>query len=373
MNNHEVQRAFDALKHSDGHQPLLNENEITALLSERKTAKPTFTARRVGVLSMLFLVSAFTFWMLTETTQPVAEKSASVALKSSPVVESSSNLIVESPNISVEASKTPRYNNHARIQTPSQMVAQELVPGPQAPEPSATIAGVQYLNLTQTEFDALPRGVVAEVVTQRVRSKDVDGNATDRRSIECLLPSADSPNVTYNGEEFVQRRALYIPVRVLQVKENQNTETIAWYKPTSMLITFLPERYRVPLMLELNLLTEVQRGCMSPAEACKSLPHSQSYFDMCRLDAASVKSVMVTPNPAHLAGTVALDLSRATTLNVGLFTSSGNFVTDLTSREQYSAGKHELPVRFDGVAAGLYLLTITTTNGEHVVRQIIIE
>lgn len=365
MNNHEAQRAFDALKHSDGHQPLLNENEITELLSERKTAKPTFTAKRAGILGVLLLASAVTFWMLTDTTQPVTEKSTTVTLQSRPVVEL--------PHASVEASEKTHHNNHARIQTPSQIVEEMQVQEPPLPEPSATIAGVQYLNLTQTEFDALPRGVVAEVVTRRVRSKDVDGKATDRRSIECLLPTADSPNVTYNGEEFVQRRALYIPVRVLQVKENQSTETIAWYKPTSMLITFLPERYRVPLMLELNLLTEVQRGCMSPAEACKSLPHSQSYFDMCRLDAASVKSVMVSPNPAHLVGTVALDLSRATTLNVGLFTSSGNFVTDLTSREKYSAGKHELPVRFDGVAAGLYLLTITTTNGEHVVRQIIIE
>lgn len=373
MNNHEAQRAFDALKHSDGHQPLLTENEITALLSERKIAKPTFTAWRVGVLSVLLLASAVTFWMLTDTSQPVTEKMAAIALPESSATKTDNTPTVEFPNDTPVALPQVHAIHQQQNQTPAPIKATEQVPKLQAPEPSATIAGVQYLNLTQTEFDALPRGVVAEVVTRRVRSKDVDGNATDRRSIECLLPSADSPNITYNGEEFVQRRALYIPVRVLQVKENQNTETIAWYKPTSMLITFLPERYRVPLMLELNLLTEVQRGCMSPAEACKSLPHSQSYFDMCRLDAASVKSVMVSPNPAHLVGAVALDLSRATTLNVGLFTSSGNFVTDLTSREQYSAGKHELPVRFDGVAAGLYLLTITTTNGEHVVRQIIIE
>jgi len=403
-------------QHSNESSPIQNNRSPVAENSSLIAKKSTSGFRRGALVTSALIIAVLSLWLATNTSlfdssslnddsvlqgaktdvqeqrvNSIAQQNSSPDVNAQPATENTEQSSVNSEASQASNAAAPSGDTHSAsssnralsvsnsTKTPNaDKLAAEKLTKTQSPltanrAASATIAGVRYLDLTQVEFDEMPRDLRPEIVTHRVRLTATDGTTTDTRSIQCLIPTTDSPDVTYNGEEFVQRRALYIPVRVFATNNNSKTETITWYKPTSLLIAYLPERYRVPLMIELNLLSEVQRGCMSPADACKALPQSQSYFDMCRLDAASIRSVTVKPNPVHTVGNATIELLRTTTLSVSLYSSAGNYVTDLTARQEYGAGTHTLPLRFDGVASGLYLLTITTTKGEHVVRQIIVE
>ncbi len=365
-----TEELFDALRNAQHATPLLTEADVADAMHSAPSV--TITSRRspawIATACALTGAAAITAWYLQRG-------SNDVSLPPSPVTATSS--AVASTQQLTAPARTEIERTIPPVNTTSNTDRHSVVRAPrtQAPAPtgSARIAGLPFLDLSASEFAALPEGLQPEIRTQRVRTSNASGRVREQRTLECLTHTAQASSVVDNGEEYVQMSALYIPVRRVEQTANGKVETVEWFKPTGDLISLLPERYRVPIMLELNLLTEVQRGCITPSEACRSLPHAQSYFDMCRLDASRIKDITIAPNPARGTALCTIDLRYSATIHLAAYTTSGAYVADLTEAVTLDPGVHEVSVPLNGVAPGMYLITTTTQDGEHVVRRLIVE
>jgi|GEM_PF-3026274 len=356
--------AFDALRNATPASPLLSETDVANAL-HRSPAVPLAPQRSTAwIVTSCALVgaAAITLWYVQHDANLPTPPPASIT---SSIFSPISSSIAPTP---VQAAQEPQP-------APSRVraLAQDVNLTSHQPAKSARIAGLPFLDLSATEFAALPYGLQPEIRTQRVRTWNASGRVREQRTLECLTHTAQASSVIDNGEEYVQMSALYIPVRRVEQTVNGKVETVEWFKPTGDLISLLPERYRVPIMLELNLLSEVQRGCITPSEACRSIPHAQSYFDMCRLDASRIKDISISPNPARTAASCTIDLRYGATVHLAAYTTSGVYVADLTDPVTLDPGVHEISVPLNGVAPGMYLITTTTQDGEHVVRRLIVE
>lgn len=352
--------AFDALRRATPASPLLSETDVADALHRSPSVPLTPQRSTPWIVTSCALVgaAAVILWYIQHDTNLSSPPPA-------PITSPVSSVVAPVP---VQAAPKPQP-----APTRIRAIAHDVNATSHLPAKSARIAGLPFLDLSATEFAALPEGLQPEIRTQRTRTSNALGRVREQRTLECLTHTAQASSVIDNGEEYVQMSALYIPVRRVEQTVNGKVETVEWFKPTGDLISLLPERYRVPIMLELNLLSEVQRGCITPSEACRSLPHAQSYFDMCRLDASRIKDIAISPNPARTAALCTIDLRYGATVHLAAYTTSGVYVTDLTDPVTLDPGVHEISVPLNGVAPGMYLITTTTQDGEHVVRRLIVE
>lgn len=369
-NRPNTQEVFDALRKAQHATPLLTEADVADAMQHAPSV--VTTSRRspawIATACVLTAAAAITAWYVQRGSNDISLP-PSTAIAAIPAVEPS-----QAPATPTRIEEIPS----ARSVNPTSgsdrsIVMRTLRTQAATPTASARIAGLPFLDLSASEFAALPEGLQPEIRTQRVRTSNASGRMREQRTLECLTHTAQASSVVDNGEEYVQMSALYIPVRRVEQSATGKVETVEWFKPTGDLISQLPERYRVPIMLELNLLTEVQRGCITPSEACRSLPHAQSYFDMCRLDASRIKDITIAPNPARGTALCTIDLRYSTTIHLAAYTTSGAYVADLTEAVTLDPGVHEVTVPLNGVAPGMYLITTTTQDGEHVVRRLIVE
>lgn len=360
MNEKNQLPSFEALRSAVPSEPLMSESDVLSALhrpSSYREHRSTRPFLLLGAAATIIGAVAFLGTRPTDVMETVR-----------PVAHHVPTETYHAPAPQLIPPSTKPTSTRRRI-VPTQPTSAQQQPRLVTNATSAPIAGVSFLDLTADEFAALPKELQPEIRTMRTRLPNKES-----RSLECLTASAlSTSSVVDNGEDYVQMQAMYIPVRRVEHKAMGKVETVEWFKPTGDLISQLPERYRVPIMLEMNLLTEVQRGCITPSEACRSLPHAQSYFDMCRLDASHIKDLVVMPNPVRVSATCRVDLRYGTTLHLAAFTTSGAYVADLTETVTLDPGVHDLPIRVGGIAPGMYLITATTLDGEHVVRRIIIE
>ncbi|MBS1560896.1 MAG: hypothetical protein JSS89_04765 [Bacteroidetes bacterium] len=361
---------FDALRTARHATPLLTEADVADAMHHVPSVSITPYRSPAWIVAACALTAAvaITAWYLQRGSDNASLPPSPETVTKSTVMspqQPAAPARVEVATHTRSVNATSNADRHAVVRAPRT----------QAPTPtgSARIAGLPFLDLSASEFAALPEGLQPEIRTQRVRTSNASGRVREQRTLECLTHTAQASSVVDNGEEYVQMSALYIPVRRVEQTANGKVETVEWFKPTGDLISLLPERYRVPIMLELNLLTEVQRGCITPSEACRSLPHAQSYFDMCRLDASRIKDITIAPNPARGMARCTIDLRYSATIHLAAYTTSGAYVADLTEAVTLDPGVHEVSVPLNGVAPGMYLITTTTQDGEHVVRRLIVE
>lgn len=148
----------------------------------------------------------------------------------------------------------------------------------------------------------------------------------------------------------------------------------AWCVPTANLIAALPDRYRVPVLLELDLLKEVERGCLSPAEACQSIPYGKSYVnkELCDRSKRTIIDVDVYPDPAQSDATCRIDLRRATTVRIALYRESGSFLGEACQESRLHEGHNELALILGDYQPGAYLLMVITADGDRMVRHLVI-
>lgn len=360
-------KEFDALKGAQPKTSLLSADEARSQLgrqisSARKPGFPTLTLMCIAA----FVAIGTTVYFMLPQNKSVDFSQAPKASSQAYSATASAATVVQPPPIA-----QPKATIH--VVTPPG-VTNSVTTAPVAEKPtSVVIAGVPFLDLEADEFAQLPDVLTPEIVTHRTSSFQNGVQLTEKRSLECLLHTPDASSVIDNGQEYIQTRALFIPIRVQEISSTNRTETVRWYRPTGELIALLPERYRVRMMIEMNLLSEIQRGCITPREACRALPHSQSYFDMCRMDASRIKDVVISPNPIRYSGKANVTLKYQAILHIALFSTNGSYITELFPQTSLDAGEYALDITTQGIPAGIYLLTVTTNDGEHVVRQIIIE
>ncbi|MGE5480045.1 MAG: T9SS type A sorting domain-containing protein [Chloroflexota bacterium] len=146
-----------------------------------------------------------------------------------------------------------------------------------------------------------------------------------------------------------------------------------WYVVDKKFVEKLPERYREPLMKELEIADLVGEGSIAPQEACDRLEGVKSYLDICRAGSANIKDVKAYPQPVSSGAlNVEFNLAANETVRAELYSIDGNYIATLAQPTPMKAGKQIMQTNIRGVENGVYLLALKTELGEEVVTKVIV-
>lgn len=171
-----------------------------------------------------------------------------------------------------------------------------------------------------------------------------------------------------------------IPVRfalesteyVERAEQHRGGEVILWYVPTPEFVGALPDRYRIPLERELQIIASVEDGTLPPGEVCRQMAGEDVIMDVCRSGSGAISYTRTWPNPASDNLTVHFALTEPRRVGITLHDLTGRFLQELTNLAQRSPGTHQERISLDGVESGTYLLTIRTDKGEQAVQRIVV-
>jgi hypothetical protein len=153
-----------------------------------------------------------------------------------------------------------------------------------------------------------------------------------------------------------------------------SSEYTLWYLLNEDLIKALPERYHKGLQREYELITSVSEGEIPLVEACKQMEEHESYLDLCRYESASIKDLVVFPNPIRdNKFNIKFNLSKNCNIRIDIHEVSGKFIANIDNTQR-RAGTNEFQLELGKlISSGVYLLSLKTNTGEQVVRRLIVE
>lgn len=143
---------------------------------------------------------------------------------------------------------------------------------------------------------------------------------------------------------------------------------IFWYEPTAELIDKLPARYSQVLEPELIALKNSLLDCRLAPH-----PGEKSYFEVWRACSGAIENLAISPNPVKTVLTASYLLTSERNCSVALHDLRGAKVSDLSAMASRPAGQINEQFPISGIAPGLYLLVVSTDNGEQAVQRVIIE
>ena len=150
-------------------------------------------------------------------------------------------------------------------------------------------------------------------------------------------------------------------------------EYTLWYPPTEEFINALPESYKAPLAKQFNLLQEVENGEIPVEEACEAIKGEPRYFDVCRMETATISGLKLFPNP--LSGNelnMTFNLAEEAFLTFKVHEINGKYVNTIKSNIAVEKGPQTILLELDkDLAPGIYLISITTDKGDMVVKRLI--
>ena len=93
-----------------------------------------------------------------------------------------------------------------------------------------------------------------------------------------------------------------------------------------------------------------------------------------RLSEGAVSSTSLYPNPSNgNAVTMRFTLDEPRSVSMSLMNLNGEVVADLASDVVSSPGENEIGFSTNEVSPGMYLVSLTTQQGEHVVQRLIVQ
>jgi hypothetical protein len=143
---------------------------------------------------------------------------------------------------------------------------------------------------------------------------------------------------------------------------------IFWYEPTAELIDKLPSKYRSALEPELIALKNSLLDCRVAPE-----PGAKSFFDVWRACSGAIENLSISPNPVKDMLTATYTLTSERSCSVALHDLRGAKVKDLSDFRNKPASEIVEQYPISGVTPGLYLLVVTSNNGEQAVQRVIVE
>lgn len=175
-------------------------------------------------------------------------------------------------------------------------------------------------------------------------------------------------------------------------------DCIFWYEPTAEFRAALPEYARLQLERELRLVSvfrgkphhesmdaflerqplEIRRGfdSLMTGERTKQaieMIAGESYTGVLATASGALTSSSVMPNPATGHTVVHYTLGTSREVSLALYDVRGGLVRLLNKGEMQSAGEHDMRIELDDVAAGIYLVVISTGKENAVQRVIVAE
>ena len=137
----------------------------------------------------------------------------------------------------------------------------------------------------------------------------------------------------------------------------------------------LPERYRTPILRELEIMEQIKRGELPPEMACEALKGEKSYLGICTANNPEIKNLQVYPNPVtEKTIHVKFSLDKKTNLTIALYKPNGEFVDNLNeANREYNADNYWITFQKPNLENGVYMLSISDDNGNRAIRKIIVQ
>jgi len=164
-----------------------------------------------------------------------------------------------------------------------------------------------------------------------------------------------------------------VPIRITLDNEKNSAIITLWYIPEQRFISALPERFVLSIKNELQVHTDIVCKHIRSEEACSAFRGRATMFDICSSDAGAITQSAVYPNPAHGSAQCRYVLIQPRTITIALYTADGKFRKELLSQSEQSAGEQIVRLPLDDITGGLYLLSVSTTEGERIIQRLLIQ
>lgn len=162
----------------------------------------------------------------------------------------------------------------------------------------------------------------------------------------------------------------------ITIRRDTNSMTL-WCRVSPEVIAALPDRYRIPLERELAAAQKYSSLCEIPnreeREELERVIAGKPFLETWRSCAGALSAKSVAPNPAQNDATVRFLLSAPRTVSAALHDIRGQHLETLATAQSFGAGEHTLAVNLTKHIAGMYLLVLTTQQGEQTVQRVMIE
>ncbi len=179
----------------------------------------------------------------------------------------------------------------------------------------------------------------------------------------------------WGGESYKPSISRLLPVHFTvgdsgKGKKNFN-EYDVWFLVTREFADLLPDRYRIPIKKELNIVDDVENGKIDIEDACNAIKGETSYFGLCSFSGQYIKNFAVYPNPATDKVRINFTVIRESQLSISLFCYTGAFISTIKTGN-YITGSYSEEYLLTGLKEGVYLIVIADNTGDKVVRNFII-
>ncbi|MBD1207043.1 MAG: T9SS type A sorting domain-containing protein [Ignavibacteria bacterium] len=162
----------------------------------------------------------------------------------------------------------------------------------------------------------------------------------------------------------------------ITIRRDTNSMTL-WCRVSPEVIAALPDRYRIPLERELAAAQKYSSLCEIPnreeREELERVIAGKPFLETWRSCAGALTAKSIAPNPAQHEATVRFSLSVPRSVSAALHDIRGQHLETLHTAQNFGTGEHTLSVNLTKHIAGMYLLVLTTQQGEQTVQRVMIE
>ncbi|MFC2131496.1 T9SS type A sorting domain-containing protein [Bacteroidota bacterium] len=166
--------------------------------------------------------------------------------------------------------------------------------------------------------------------------------------------------------EKYQMAGNLIPLDI-RYKDDSTDGWIFWFEPTMKFINALPERYHEDLIAEFKLYESNEPYCGAPIDAEKA------YMDVWRSCSGAIENLRIFPNPVKDMVSMKFELTEKRNITFTVHDLSGIRLKELSQEKHLQTGTNTFTFDLSELSSGMYLLVVSSQQGEHAVQRLIKE
>ena len=170
--------------------------------------------------------------------------------------------------------------------------------------------------------------------------------------------------------------SINIPFRTINSSDSKdyfNCLAQIWFYVDKDFANLLPDRYRIPLLDELEVLERVEIGALSPNQACRAIKGAVSYLGLCDIGYDNISSKLLSANPSNGSELkLRIDLKNETKLKIDLFDARGEIVKSLSPFKTFFYGQNQFYYNIENLENGIYFICISDDKCGKSIQKLII-
>jgi hypothetical protein len=221
-----------------------------------------------------------------------------------------------------------------------------------------------------------------KIIINNVNEKNLD-KLINSNTPHIILPDStnSSKPITIEIENYADpSKEIFLSVHFIIGDNNpkdstktQYCEINAWYLVNKEFAELLPDRYRIPILRELQIKDSIDKGIITSDEACTTLK-GISYLDLCRQNGAGIEAAEIYPNPVTDGQfELKFTLKESSKMKFDVYSVSGDLLKSLKDFTNYRSGINAEKFNIQGLAQGVFLIAITNDKGEQIIRKFMIK